>query len=155
MDGFHRIRHYGLLASGVCKTSLAKIRALLCVQPPDQADVQNTEPKAIALTLREPCPCCGGLMRIIEIFRRGQKPMFRAPPREQAAPKRHGPRQKIFTFAAFQRRFSTRLACASFWTSAANAKWSRVRDTNCRQCKPCPNSQRSYPEDHISDVIGH
>ena len=34
-------------------------------------------------TLRE--PPCSDLMRIIEIFRRGQKPMSRAPPREQAA----------------------------------------------------------------------
>ncbi|MGR3839082.1 MAG: IS91 family transposase [Cognatishimia sp.] len=84
-DGFHRIRHYGLLASGVRKTNLAKIRALLCVQPPDQADVQDPEPDVTPLTLREPCPCCGGPMRIIEIFRRGQKPMSHAPPTEQAA----------------------------------------------------------------------
>jgi len=35
--------------------------------------------------LRKPCPCCGEPMRIIEILRRGQKPMSRAPPREQAA----------------------------------------------------------------------
>ena len=41
--------------------------------------------KVIPLTLREPCPCCGSPMRIIEIFRRGQIPMSRAPPREQAA----------------------------------------------------------------------
>jgi hypothetical protein len=34
-DGFHRIRHYGLLASGVRKNRLAKIRALLFVQPPE------------------------------------------------------------------------------------------------------------------------
>ncbi|MBQ4827557.1 IS110 family transposase [Leisingera sp. HS039] len=39
----------------------------------------------IPLTLREPCPCCGGVMRIIEIVRRGQKPPSRAPPREQVA----------------------------------------------------------------------
>jgi len=84
-DGLHRIRHYGLLASGVRKTNLTRIRAMLCVQPPDQADVQDTEPDVTPLTLREPCPCCGGPMRIIEIFRRGQKPMSRAPPREQAA----------------------------------------------------------------------
>ena len=84
-DGFHRIRHYGLLASGVRKTRLAKIRALLCLQPPDQADGHDIEPDVTPLTLREPCPCCGGHMRIIEIFRRGQKPMSRAPPREQAA----------------------------------------------------------------------
>ena len=80
-DGFHRIRHYGLLASGARKTKLAKIRALLCVQPAEQ--VAAREPTT--LTLREPCPRCGGPMRIIEIFRRGQKPMSRAPPREQAA----------------------------------------------------------------------
>jgi len=84
-DGFHRIRHYGLLASGVRKANLARIRALLCVQPPDQANVEDAEPELILLTLREPCPCCGGPMRIIEIFRRGQKPMSRAPPREHAA----------------------------------------------------------------------
>ena len=74
---FHRIRHYGLLSSGSRKTNLTKIRALLCVQPQGQADVhvQDTEPDVAPLTLREPCPCCGGPMRIIEIFRRGQKPM--------------------------------------------------------------------------------
>ena len=84
-DGFHRIRHYGLLASGTRKANLAKIRALLCVQPSEKADAQGAEPELTPLTLREPCPCCGGPMRIIEIFRRGQKPMSRAPPREQAA----------------------------------------------------------------------
>ncbi|PTX60692.1 putative transposase [Sulfitobacter mediterraneus] len=84
-DGFHRIRHYGLLASGTRKANLTKIRGLLCIQPPDKEDAQNTEPDVTALTMREPCPCCGGPMRIIEIFRRGQKPMSRAPPREQAA----------------------------------------------------------------------
>ncbi len=31
-DGFHHIRHYGLLASSVRKTSITKIRALLGVQ---------------------------------------------------------------------------------------------------------------------------
>ena len=82
-DGFHRIRHYGLLASANRKTNIAKIRTLLgAIQ-----SVQNDEAVAeiVPLTLREPCPCCGGPMRITEIFRRGQKPMSRAPPRDQAA----------------------------------------------------------------------
>jgi hypothetical protein len=82
-DGFHRIRHYGLLASANRKTNIAKIRTLLgAIQ-----SLQNDEAVAeiVPLTLREPCPCCGGPMRITEIFRRGQKPMSRAPPREQAA----------------------------------------------------------------------
>ena len=84
-DGFHRIRHYGLLASSTRKANITKIRALLCVQRPEQAAASGPNGEIIPLTLREPCPCCGGPMRIIEIFRRGQKPMSRAPPRERAA----------------------------------------------------------------------
>ena len=82
-DGFHRIRHYGLLASSQHKTNIAKARALLGAQPPKQEDPPTAE--VIPLTLREPCPDCGGAMRIIEIFRRGQKPQSRAPPRKAAA----------------------------------------------------------------------
>ncbi|MFA3920973.1 IS91 family transposase [Ruegeria hyattellae] len=84
-NGFHRIRHYGLLASSARKANIMKIRALLRVQRTEQIAEPDPEPKITPLTLREPCPCCGGDMRIIEIFRRGQKPMSRAPPREQAA----------------------------------------------------------------------
>jgi hypothetical protein len=82
-DGFHRIRHYGLLASAGRKTNIAKIRNLLGEASPVATPETSAEP--IPLTLREPCPCCGGPMRIVEIFRRGQKPQSRAPPREQAA----------------------------------------------------------------------
>jgi len=84
-EGFHRIRHYGLLASSARMANITKIRALLCVHRPEQAIAPRTEAEIIPPTLREPCPCCGGPMRIIEIFRRGQKPTSRAPPREQAA----------------------------------------------------------------------
>jgi hypothetical protein len=84
-DGFHRIRHYGLLASSTRKANITKIRALLWLQRPEVPVAPSAEAEAAPLTLREPCPCCGGPMRIIEIFRRGQKQMSRAPPREQAA----------------------------------------------------------------------
>ena len=82
-DGFHRIRHYGLLASATRKVNIAKIRTLLGAVPP-QAEPQ-TEVEVGPLTLREPCPCCGGPMRIVEVFRPGQRPRSRAPPRELAA----------------------------------------------------------------------
>jgi hypothetical protein len=82
-DGFHRIRHYGLLASAARKANIAKVRSLLGAAQPETTP-QATD-AVIPLTLREPCPCCGGPMRIVEIFRRGQKPQSRAPPREQAA----------------------------------------------------------------------
>ena len=82
-DRFHRIRHYGLLASARRKTNIAKIRTLLGAEATNQHDPSTAE--VIPLTLREPCPDCGGPMRIVEIFRRGQKPQSRAPPRRQAA----------------------------------------------------------------------
>jgi hypothetical protein len=82
-DGFHRIRHYGLLASAARKVNIAQIRALLGAVQPEPAPQATAE--VVPLTLREPCPCCGGPMRIVEIFRRGAMPQSSAPPREQAA----------------------------------------------------------------------
>ena len=82
-DGFHRIRHYGLLASAGRKTNIAKIRTLLGTKEPGPEDASSAE--ILPLSLREPCPDCGGTMRIIETFRRGQVPRSRAPPRKQAA----------------------------------------------------------------------
>jgi hypothetical protein len=55
-DGFHRIRHYGLFASGTRAVNIARIRSLLAPAPPlDQVDPQpaHNEPPAPA------CPCCG------------------------------------------------------------------------------------------------
>jgi len=71
--GFHRIRHYGLLASSSRKANLARARDLLEVAaPPNDAIIK--EP----VDLRPPCPCCGGQMIIIETFERWRQP--RAPP---------------------------------------------------------------------------
>jgi hypothetical protein len=83
-DRFHRIRHYGFLASGGRKKKVAQIRALLGATGSAGPDRPADDPP-VPLTLREPCPSCGGPMRIIETFRRGQKPQSRAPPGKQAA----------------------------------------------------------------------
>jgi hypothetical protein len=72
--GFHRIRHYGLLASGSRKASLALARELLNVAAPAPANDQPTEPDG----LRPPCSCCGGRMIVIEVFERQRQP--RGPP---------------------------------------------------------------------------
>ena len=71
--GFHRIRHYGLLASGVRKDNLEHARQLLAVAPP-AADDTSVEPT----DARPPCPCCGGHMVIVEIIERRYQ--SRAPP---------------------------------------------------------------------------
>ena len=75
----------GLLASSARKTNITKIRALLGTQRTEETTEPELEPETTSLALREPCPCCGGTMRVIEVFRRGQIPMSRAPPQEQAA----------------------------------------------------------------------
>ena len=71
--GFHRIRHYGLLAASTHKTSLALARTLLKVAS-EPEDMDSEEP----VDTRPPCPCCGGHMIIVETFERWQQP--RAPP---------------------------------------------------------------------------
>ena len=71
--GFHRIRHYGFLASSSRKNSLALARKLLNVPP--LLPPESTEDPAVPLP---PCPCCGGRMIIIETFERWRQP--RAPP---------------------------------------------------------------------------
>ena len=78
-SGFHRIRHYGLLASGTRADNIAGARRLLDV-PAAQPEAGNdsraeaAEPKPLS----HPCPCCGGRMVIIERFQRGCAP--RTPP---------------------------------------------------------------------------
>jgi hypothetical protein len=82
--GFHRIRHYGLLAASSCKASLARARALLNVAlPPDDGIIEEPDDH------RTPCPCCGGHMVIVEIFARWQQP--RAPPATTASDREPAP----------------------------------------------------------------
>jgi hypothetical protein len=71
--GFHRIRHYGLLAGATRKAQLDHARRLLGVAPPPLDDASGE-----AADVRPPCPCCGGHMVIIETFERWRQP--RAPP---------------------------------------------------------------------------
>ena len=78
--GFHRIRHYGLLASGNRAANIAHARKLLAVPPPPK---QPETPEATAdepRVLPRPCPCCGRRMMIIETFARGCKPKHRPSP---------------------------------------------------------------------------
>ena len=78
--GFHRIRHYGLLANGNRADNVAKARELLAMPRP----VAEPEPEAAAsdqpsLHTRA-CPCCGSRMIVIEIFERGSQPKHRSTP---------------------------------------------------------------------------
>jgi Putative transposase len=74
-SGFHRIRHYGLLASGVKADNLALARKLLNAAPPapEPEDIAAEPPMPL-----KPCPCCGSAMRIIEVFEAGQPTRHRS-----------------------------------------------------------------------------
>ena len=83
--GFHRIRHYGLLASAGCKANIARARELIAAPEPltKPAMARDTaEAHGAAADHRPPCPCCGGRMIIVEIFERGGMP--RGPPSSDA-----------------------------------------------------------------------
>jgi hypothetical protein len=77
--GFHRIRHYGLLANGNRANAVAKARALLGVPAPVEPGPENTGANEPGIGAR-PCPCCGGRMLIIEVFARGSAPRYQPTP---------------------------------------------------------------------------
>jgi hypothetical protein len=78
--GFHRIRHYGFLASSTKATTIARARELIAAATPT---AQQPAPDRAAATdstttdkAAHPCPCCGGRMRIIETFAAGRRPQY-------------------------------------------------------------------------------
>ena len=79
---FHRIRHYGLLASAARKASIARARELLAAPEPPTEHDETTTATAAPNDHRPPCPCCGGRMIIVETFERGGGP--RDPPPSEA-----------------------------------------------------------------------
>jgi hypothetical protein len=98
-QGFHRIRHSGFLASPGRAATIARIRAMIEGEPrttqvPVDAAVEEQPREASADPAPDPapersipCPCCGGIMRIIERFSPGQAP------RQRPKPKAHGRHQ--------------------------------------------------------------
>ena len=72
--GFHRIRHYGLLANAARRENLTRARTLLGVPPPAPVDDES----AVMPVPTFICRCCGATMRVVEIVIRQQP--IRAPP---------------------------------------------------------------------------
>jgi hypothetical protein len=77
--GFHRIRHYGLFASGSRAQNIARARELLA-DPKPKSDATDADTIDEPPTLAYLCPCCGGRMIIIESFERGGPPRYRPTP---------------------------------------------------------------------------
>jgi hypothetical protein len=71
--GFHRIRHYGLLAKGLHAPDVGRLRTLIASQSGEPIAAADAEPEP-AEPESQTCPSCGGRLRIVEIFRRGYAP---------------------------------------------------------------------------------
>ncbi|WP_140635978.1 IS91 family transposase [Methylibium rhizosphaerae] len=78
--GFHRIRHYGLLANGSRTSSLTLVRTLLHAPAPVQ-QVEHSDEHDAAARSTFFCPHCGRPMLILETF--APDHTIRAPPAEQ------------------------------------------------------------------------
>jgi predicted RNA-binding Zn-ribbon protein involved in translation (DUF1610 family) len=79
-SGFHRLRHYGLIANANRKDNLVRARELLQVNNSEVSAQEETTNKQQReeQTATYVCPDCGAFMIIIETFARQQQP--RAPP---------------------------------------------------------------------------
>jgi hypothetical protein len=81
-SGFHRIRHYGLIANTTRKDNLARARELLmCEKTMEPADAETNSANTADgndASVTYVCPDCGAPMLVIDIFLGGQLP--RAPP---------------------------------------------------------------------------
>jgi hypothetical protein len=84
--GFHRIRHYGLLANGGVTRGekLARARQLIAtaprVAPPPPSHNDPSADTSLPQQVDHPCPRCGSCMVIIEMFGEGATPRHRPSP---------------------------------------------------------------------------
>jgi hypothetical protein len=78
--GFHRIRHYGLLATSTRAENVERARELLGALDPSSEACNDTGADDGADL--PPCPCCGARLRIIERFQRGETPTHAPSPHQ-------------------------------------------------------------------------
>jgi hypothetical protein len=83
--GFHRIRHFGLIANNGRKEKLALVRELLSVPtPPTATEANAVEAEAEPVRANFVCAHCGAQMIVLETFVRGQT--IRGPPLARGDP---------------------------------------------------------------------
>ena len=81
--GFHRIRHYGLLANASRAARLARARELLTSAETPPAHAHNVAADRATAPPTFVCRRCGGPMIILQVFARAQT--IRAPPQAHAS----------------------------------------------------------------------
>ena len=82
--GFHRIRHYGLIANAERRDNLNRARELLQVEAPSTKTESHDDRSAGCAPPSFVCPHCGAAMIVVDTLVR--TPRIRAPPQLQCAP---------------------------------------------------------------------
>ena len=77
-SGFHRIRHYGLIANAARRENLARARELLNVVTDPTTAPQRAEASINPTAPTFTCPDCGAPMIVMQTFTRAE--LIRAPP---------------------------------------------------------------------------
>ena len=77
-SGFHRIRHYGLLAGAMRADNIDRVRQLLAAAEAAPQPSREADDAAEDVSPVRRCPCCGGRMIVVETFE-GSRP-WRSPP---------------------------------------------------------------------------
>ena len=103
--GFHRIRHYGLLASAGRKANIARARELIAAPEPEAATQRNRQCRCRRPDRSSPAM---PLLRRPHDHRRDlrarrPRPRARHPPAPQSGPRRHDPEQPLFASQARRR----------------------------------------------------
>jgi len=78
-SGFHRIRHYGLIANAGRRKNLARARELLHGAAHPTTEPEEAEGSEAVSVPTFICPHCGAPMSVMQTFTRGE--LIRAPPR--------------------------------------------------------------------------
>ncbi len=76
-SGFHRIRHYGLLAGAMRADNIERARQLLAAAEGAPQPSREADNPAEDVSPARRCPCCGGRMIVVETFE-GPRP-WRSP----------------------------------------------------------------------------
>lgn len=82
-SGFHRIRHYGLIANNARKENLARVRELLQRVPAVVADATSVDASTEPVRPTFVCAHCGAAMVIIQTLIR--QCAIRGPPQDRGA----------------------------------------------------------------------
>jgi hypothetical protein len=67
-SGFHRIRHYGLIAGAARADNITRARQLLAAAENAPQPSREADSRAEDVSPAQRCPCCGGRMIIVETF---------------------------------------------------------------------------------------